>query len=165
MSTAATATKPPELDKKLIIPFINSTREVMRTMLRVETTIERPFVRAATAGPAYDCSGIISFSGDVVGVVVCSFPQATALKLVEAFAGAALPHGSSDFVDALGELTNMIAGAAKKDIGLAASISVPTVILGANHHVAAGPSDVPCLCVPCVTALGAFEINICVKQI
>lgn len=161
MSTA-TAEKP-ALDNAIIIPFIASARDVMRTMLGLETTIERPRVRAAPAAQ-FDYSGIISFSGDIVGLVIASFPKDAAIKLVEKFAGCPIEPDTADFSDALGELTNMIAGAAKKDIGRAASISVPTVVMG-KGHVVASPSDTVCLTVPCVTPLGNFSLDICVKQV
>lgn len=153
----------PQLNTKLILPFINSARNVLRTMLKVETTIERPKVKA-TPGPEFDYSGIISFSGNIVGVVVVSFPKASAIKLVEAFAGMEISPDSTDFPDAIGELTNMIAGAAKRDLGENASISVPTVIMGHGHMVA-GPSNVPCLSIPCLTPVGPFSLEICIKTV
>lgn len=163
IATKPPTVSPPALNPKVILPFINSARSVMSTMLGVETVIGRPKVKILP-GPAYDCSGIVSFSGDVVGVVIVSFPKKAAMKFIEAFAGSPVVVDSPDFIDALGELTNMIAGGAKKDLGTAANISVPTVIIGSGHIVA-GPSNVPCLCVPCTTTLGEFEINICVKQL
>lgn len=160
MSTAAPA---PVLNPKLILPFIASVRSVFQTMIGLETTIERPRARE-TPGAEYDYSGIIAFSGNIVGTVVVSFQRDAAIKIVEKFAGSPIEPDTSDFADALGELANMITGAAKKDLGSEASISVPTVVMGKGHTVAR-PSDVPCLVVPCVTTLGRFALEISIKAV
>ena len=88
------------INPKLIVPFVNSVRSVFSTMVKVGTTVERPHLKTAPE-PNYDVSGIIGFSGDVVGSVVVSFQASCAMKLVEAFAGMAMEMGSSDFCDAI----------------------------------------------------------------
>jgi chemotaxis protein CheX len=90
--------------------------------------------------------------------------RAVALKLVEAFAGASLAVTDPDFADAIGEVANMIAGGAKKDLGVQANITCPTVIIGAGH-VVARLSDVPCLVVPCATPAGAFAVEVNIKPV
>ena len=154
--------KPPvTINPKLIVPFVNSVRSVFSTMVKVGTTVERPHLKNAPE-PNYDVSGIIGFSGDVVGSVVVSFQAACAAKLVESFAGMPLEMGSSDFCDAIGELANMIAGSAKKDLGAAASITVPNVIIGAGHMIAR-LTDVPCVVIPVTTPVGNFAVEVNIK--
>jgi chemotaxis protein CheX len=114
--------------------------------------------------PSYDVSSIIGFSGDVIGSVVVSFQLSAAKKLVAAFAQMEIDEKSADFADALGELANMIAGAAKKDLGVLASISTPSVIMGAGHTIAR-LKDVPCLVIPCRTEVGDFAVEVSIKQV
>ncbi len=151
------------INPKLIVPFVNSVRNVFATMVKVPTEVLRPHVKEAP-GPSYDVSSIIGFSGEVVGSVVVSFQLEAAKKLVAAFAQTELSVDSADFADALGELANMIAGNAKKDLGCKASISTPNVIVGAGHHVAR-LSDVPTLVVPCRTPVGDFAVEVSIKQV
>lgn len=151
------------LNVKLLVPFINSIRTVFSTMVGMTVNIQRPSVKAEPV-PMYDVSGIIGFSGDIAGQVVVSFQKATAVKLVTAFAGAEMDPTHPDFADAIGELTNMIAGAAKKDLGAAAGITCPSVIIGSGH-VVARLRDVPCLIVPCETPVGHFCVEISIKQL
>jgi chemotaxis protein CheX len=150
------------LNPKLIVPFVNSVRNVFITMVGVATTVERPTYKT---GPAvsYDVSAIIGFSGQVIGSVVVSFQMDAALKLVKAFAGVDLTADSPDFADAIGELANMIAGSAKKDLGATASITCPSVVLGANH-VIARLRGVPCVVIPCKTPAGDFAVEVNMKQ-
>lgn len=164
MSTTATTAAPSgAINPKLIVPFVNAVRNVFSTMVKVPTEIARPMVKQVP-GPSYDVSSIIGFSGEVVGSVVVSFQLEAAKKLVAAFAQMELAVDTPDFADALGELANMIAGNAKKDLGVKASISTPNVIVGAGHHVAR-LTDVPTLVVPCKTPVGEFAVEVSIKQV
>jgi CheY-specific phosphatase CheX len=57
----------------------------------------------------------------------------------------------------------MIAGSAKKDLGAVASITVPSVIIGAGH-VIARLSDVPCIVIPCGTPVGEFAVEVNISR-
>lgn len=150
-----------EIEPALIVPFVQSVRKVLATMAGVEVTVGRPHGKIKPA-PEYDYSGIIGFSGKIIGTVVVSFQKETAIKLVAAFASEPVDPDSSDFADALGELTNMIAGAAKPNLGGEANITVPSVIMGKGHTVSR-PSDIPCLVLPCSTAQGDFAVELSIR--
>jgi chemotaxis protein CheX len=157
----AVAKAVPTIDPKLIVPFVNSVRSVLQTMAGWQTTVEKPRMKTQP-NTEYDYSGIISFSGDITGTVVLSLRRDLAVRLVAAFAGMELEADTPDFADAIGELANMVAGAAKNDLGCNASISVPTVVMGKGHFIAR-PSDIPCLVIPCNSAAGAFAVEVCIK--
>ena len=168
MSATATEPKPPptaghKVEPKLIVPFINSVRLVMSTMTGLTTTVGGTKIKPPGAAAEFDYSGIIAFTGGIVGTVVVSFAKDAAVRIVEAFAKCPIPPDTADFADALGELTNMIAGAAKKEFGGAgASISTPTVVMGPGH-VIARPSDIPCVAVPCNAAGSAFAVELSIR--
>ena len=156
------ATEVANLRSKLIEPFVESVRSVLTTMAGTPTTVGKFHIKDGTS-PGHDVSGIIGFSGGVTGSVVIGLSADVAIKLVEAFAGVKLPLDSPDFADAVGELANMIAGAAKKNMGLLANISIPTVVIGTNHQTAA-PSGIPCVVIPCSTPHGNFAVEVNIKQ-
>ena len=160
MSAAVQA--PPVINPKLIVPFVNSVRDVFSTMVKVATSVERPHLKEQPS-PSYDVSGVIGFSGGIVGSVVVSFQKDAAMKMVEGFAGVPLEFASPDFADAIGELTNMIVGRAKKDMGAIANISIPNVVIGANHIIAR-LSDVPTLVIPCRTPVGDFAVEVNIRK-
>jgi chemotaxis protein CheX len=162
-TTTAPRKATPAVDVKLIVPFVNSVRSVFQTMVKIATTVNPPRLKADPC-PLYDVSGIIGFSGDVIGSVVVSLQMSAAQALVSAFAGMPIEPNSPDFTDAIGELANMIAGGAKKDLGNAASITVPSIIIG-NGHKIARLSDVPCIVIPCTTAAGDFAVEVNIKQV
>jgi len=162
-----TLTPPPTptqtINPKLIVPFVNSVRNVFATMVRVKTEILRPIVKGDPT-PSYDVSSIIGFTGEITGSVVVSFQMSAAEKLVTAFAGTPITRDSPDFADALGELANMIAGSAKKDLGVTAGITTPSVVMGSGHTIAR-LKDVPCLLIPCKTEVGDFAVEVSIRQV
>jgi chemotaxis protein CheX len=158
---ATTAPARRKLDSKLIMPFVNSTMNVFSTMVNMKPEMGKPHLKDDMR-TTHDVSGIIGFSGEIVGSVVLTFQLETARQLVNAFVGMEVAANSPDFIDAVGELANMVAGNAKKDLGLVASIAVPTVIIGANHIVGR-LSGVPCVVIPCKTSAGAFAVEVNIK--
>lgn len=107
-----------------------------------------------------DISGVIGLSGDIRGAVVMAYPRQTALNVVSAFLGEEMTDINETVADAIGELTNIITGYAKKDLSdLQMSISLPSVIRGANHLVDM-PKDTPVVCIPFSGECGEFLIEV-----
>ena len=152
-----------QVNPKLIAAFVTSTQNVLKTMVQANSKIGKP-VQKFDPQPSYDVSGIVGFSGEVVGSVVISFREQSALDIVEAFCGEKLDLHSEDFADAIGELSNMIAGSAKKDFGLEANIGIPSVIIGTGHSIAR-LRDVPCVVIPCTSEVGDFAVEVNIKQV
>lgn len=151
------------MDPNFIRPFIASVQNVFSTMLQLPVSVGTPTLKQ-TPGVGSDISGIIGMSGDVVGTVILSFPKDTAERTVALFTGTQLQAGTADFADAIGELVNMVSGGAKAMFtGKKASISCPSVIIGAAHNVAI-PSDTPCVSIPCTTDCGSFMIDIAIRE-
>lgn len=147
-----------------INPFITAVQLVFETMLSTEVTVAKPRLKDSDS-PTYDVTGIISLSGDVVGSAALSFPMESAKNAVKAFTGMEVDAKDDMFSDAIGELTNMVTGNAKKDLqDLAASISVPTVVIGENHHLGSHQLG-PWVVLECQSRLGGFNIEVCVIEV
>lgn len=150
------------MDVRYINPFIESVRSVFTTMIQIDVTLGKPHVSEAL--PRYDISGIIGMSGDVVGSIVLSFPAPVAKVIVGKFAGSDLAVHSPDFADALGEIVNMISGAAKSKFeGKNVNISTPSVVVGSGHTIAR-PTRTVCISLPCKVYCGEFSIDIAIRE-
>ncbi|MBC7772764.1 MAG: chemotaxis protein CheX [Pyrinomonadaceae bacterium] len=152
------------MDPAYLIPFISSIQNVFSTMLQLPVTIGDPSVKSEPA-TNFDISGIIGMSGDVVGNIVLSFPEATATGVVGLFTGTKMAVADPDFADAIGELVNMVCGGAKGQFSGSkkVSISCPSVVMGTNHSIAR-QKDTPCVVIPCTTDCGEFVIEIAIKE-
>ena len=147
-----------------INPFILSTSNVFETMVGITPEVGRPSLKTSPdQGKSY-ISGVIGLSGEVTGNVVLSFPKVIALKVVSAVLGMETKIIDDTVTDAIGELTNIIAGRAKEGMkGLKVSISIPSVIVG-NDHSVRRPTDIPCVAIPFSTEWGDFTVDVSMKE-
>lgn len=147
------------MDIRYINPFIKSIRNTFATMCKMKVEVGRPQIKVDDK-PYSDVSSVIGFSGDAAGSVVLHFSFEVASRLATAFAGVAISPDHEDFPDALGELANMVAGGAKANFeGLAISVSLPSIVMGARHRVSASRTA-PRIIIPCTTEAGEFEVEI-----
>jgi chemotaxis protein CheX len=141
-------------------PFIGSLVNAFDTMLNCK--VRRGTPRLKSQGPAalYDISGVIGLSGKAVGTVVVSFSKPVALKAASILLMSEATEINGDVVDAVGELTNMVAGAAKAQLEeYELSISLPSVVTG-QDHLLRFPSEVTPLCVPFDTDWGPLVLEV-----
>jgi chemotaxis protein CheX len=152
------------MDVKCINPFMGAIKNVFKTMLNLDVQFGKPQVKTQET-MSHDVSGIIGLSGEVVGAVIVSFPKLSAVKIASTFAGINLSDADDDFADAIGELANMIAGNAKKDLeGLNIMISTPSVVIGSGHQVKS-TKVFPRLIIPCSCVMGSFVVEVGMKKV
>lgn len=147
---------------KFTMHFVTSIREVLHVMVGLPVTIGSPRLKTDPTA-TYDVSGIIGFSGGFEGSMVLSFKMEAATKIVAGLIGSEVPPTSPDFADAVGELANVIAGSAKKNLG-GTNISIPNVVIGVGHIIAR-MQDVPCIVIPCETRNGPFAVEVNIKPV
>ncbi len=85
--------------------------------------------------PKADVTAVVAFSGELAGGVHLSAPLHAALALIEAFMGEPVSEIDDTGRDALGELTNMIAGAVKSRLSESIHLTPPNVVTGQNLNV------------------------------
>jgi chemotaxis protein CheX len=143
-------------------PFILSTVNTCKTMLKVDVRPGSPVLKKEPY-PSHDISGVIGLSGEAQGAIALSFPKIVALKVVSAMLGGEVKIVGPEMTDGIGELVNIIAGNAKKDLtAYRLSISLPHVIIG-KDHVIAPPSGAPTIIVPFASPLGEFSMEVSLK--
>ena len=146
-----------------INPFLTSAINVFRTMAACELTRGKPYLADGTQ-TTHEISGVIGLSGKAIGTVVLSLGEPVALKVTAAMLGEEPPEMNSDVIDAIGELTNMIAGSAKAQLEhLEMSVSLPSVIVGRNHRVAF-PRDIQPIAIPFESAWGPVCVEVGLRE-
>lgn len=150
------------MDSAFLTAIRASTVALFEGMLGMQVSFEDPECPAPRR--KYDVSCVITFSGDVEGPIVLGFWGESALAIAGALGGEGLKPKSADFADAIGELTNMIAGGAKSRLtDTSASISCPSIIM-AEDHVVCTPREVERVGVFCVTPKGKFVIDTALRN-
>ncbi len=140
-------------------PFIQSTIETFKNMLNVNATPGKITIKQKST-LTYDISGIIGLSGDAQGAIAVSLPKLTALKVVSAMLGTKIKVIGDEVTDGVGELVNIVAGNAKKDLTqYKLSISLPKVVIGSSHFLDQ-PGKTPVLLVPFTCSFGEFMMEV-----
>jgi chemotaxis protein CheX len=144
-----------------INPFVNAVRHLFQTMMTMSVKIGQPALNK-DAQPLQDVCGVIDVSGAVNGRVVVSMSEPLATSLASELLGDPIDRLDDDCIDAVGEITNMIAGNAKTDWpGGANAISVPQVVIGRQN--VPYPVATPVISIPCQTDEGPFYIDVALK--
>jgi chemotaxis protein CheX len=144
---------------ELVNPFLSATCEVFRTMLSCEIS-RGPLERKLDHTPTHEVSGVIGLSGKCQGMVVVSLGREAALKAAGILLEDAPAEINADVVDAVGELTNMIAGSAKAQLAqYELSVSLPSVICG-RHHSISFPSGSTPIALPFESELGPVSVEV-----
>jgi len=142
-----------------INPFITSLGTVFRTMFQCE--VKRGTIHLKERSyPHHPISGVIGLSGRAIGTVVLSMSEQVALKAASMMLMADCQEVNADVLDAVGELTNMVAGRAKAQLEeLQLSVSLPNIVTGQDHEVRF-PSNVVPICVPFETPWGPLTLEV-----
>jgi chemotaxis protein CheX len=153
------------MDVRFINPFLEGTISVIKTMAFLDPVAGKPYLKKDNLARG-DISGIIGLTGKVKGSLALSFNEPCILKIVSNMLGEQITTINGDIKDAVGEITNMVSGAARKKleaIGFVISAAIPTVVSGKDHsvvHVLGGPSIIIPFDIP---DCGTFVVDVCLK--
>ena len=153
------------MDVALINPFINATIKVLATMAQAEAEAGKPYLKKDNIAKG-DVSGLIGITGETNGTIAVTFDSGSILQIVSSMFGEDITEVNSEVADAVGELTNMISGQARRKLeeeGKLFEAAIPSVVTGANHeitHITEGPI----VAIPFHTEGGSFTIEICLES-
>ena len=125
------------MNAELINPFLNATVKVLSMMAFVNPEPGKPFLKTDKKAVG-DISGVIGLTGYRKGVVVLSLSEAAAIKIVSSMLGEEHDGLTEGISDAIGELTNMISGDARRELagkGLKFEAGLPSIVKGKGHII------------------------------
>lgn len=152
------------MDAKIVNPFINATLNVLETMAFVKAESGKPYLKNDDIAQG-DVSGVIGFTGEANGTLSITFDELCILKIVSSMFGEEMTEINEEIADAVGELTNMISGQARKEleeVGKKYQAAIPTVITGKNHKLETKTQG-PKIAIPFKTEFGSFTIEVCLE--
>jgi chemotaxis protein CheX len=130
-----------------INPFIESVNNVFNTMLNCQLVRGDIFIKESQQ-PEHFISGVIGLSGKANGLVVLSLCRNAALEATGMLLMEQATKIDSVVVDAVGELTNMLAGGAQAKLEhLDMRMGLPTVLTGRSTTIDF-PKDSTPICIP-----------------
>lgn len=124
------------VQKKAIDLLIESAREVFEMMVMRHLELGTP-IEGDSLRPKANVVGTVSFAGSESGVVVFYSTTDAAKLIAGSLLGVPAAEVNGEMPDAIGEITNMIAGALRTkmtDAGHPWAISIPTVTIGSDFY-------------------------------
>lgn len=117
--------------------LVSATTEVFETMVFRELTTGAP-IEGDALRPGSNVVGTIGFAGSSCGLVAFYSTLETARDIAGAMLGMPPSEVHGEVADAIGEVTNMVAGSFRTRMaaeGDAWAISVPTVTIGSDFYI------------------------------
>ena len=149
------------MDVNIINPFLAAAMHVLKTMARVDAKPGKLFLKKDDLAVG-DVSAIIGVTGAAQGSMALVFTEQCIKHIASNLLGTPFTELNRDVRDAVGELTNMICGDARRRLsedGFALQAGIPTVVSGKGHsieHIAKGPR----VAVPFETSHGSFMVEV-----
>jgi chemotaxis protein CheX len=149
------------MDVEFINPFLGATIRVLKTMASTEARPGKPYVKKGENASG-DVSGIIGITGDTKGSLSITFSADCIKAVVKNMLGEECQEINDEIKDAVGEITNMISGDARRELsqkGRDLNAAIPTVVSGPSHsirHISSGP----CIAIPFETHAGPFVVEV-----
>jgi len=125
------------IDSLLLDELTAATRDVFKTMVFQEVEASSPIAGDAKR-PGANVVGMVAFAGQTSGLVVFYSSLEAAQSITASMLGIDPANVNGELPDAIGELTNMIAGSFRTRVAHAKgemwAISVPTVTVGSDFY-------------------------------
>lgn len=151
------------MQAKFINPFINASQKLFAEYMKLSMNPGKPFLLPDPQN-LKGVSAIIGLAGDTTGAIVLTFSRDTAIAMVSRLEGKKYVALGSEILDGVGEMINIIAGNAKKDLlEYKIVISLPGIITGSDYKIN-WPQGVPVISIPYESELGPFAINVSIKE-
>lgn len=153
------------MDVRLINPFIEGAISVLKTMAFVDPKPGKAHLKQDSKAVG-DVSGIIGLTGSASGSLALSFSEKCIITIVNNMLGENFTEINDEIRDAVGEITNMISGDARKRLetaGFKITAAIPTIVSGPDHqirHMQGGPSVI----IPFEIDDSSFVVDVCLVQ-
>jgi len=151
------------MDVALVNPFIEGTLHILDTTALVKVKPEPPFLKEDTVHHG-DISGLLTVDGDLEATVAISFTEKSILGIVSAMFGEEMTEINEEITDAVGEISNMIAGHVTTKIGeLGKKVKVKfvRVVTGRTEEILHTEAGSHVVGIPFRTTKGKVLLEIC----
>jgi len=152
------------LNVEYVNPFIDAVVNVLKTMAQTDARAGKPTIKGSKTSQG-DVTGLIGLAGEKAkGSIAVSFSASCILKVVSNMLMEEFTEITDEVTDAVGEITNMVSGGAKKTLSeknIKFNMAIPSVIVGEGHSITHMTSG-PVIALPFETDHGPFFIEICI---
>ena len=149
------------MSETLVTKLVEATHEVFETMV-FRTLAQGDPVPDAQGAPKSNVVGTVGFAGSASGLVAFYSTLDAAKEITGAMLGMEVNELGEDVKDAIGEITNMVAGGLKVSLtecGRRIELAIPTTAIGKSIRTS-GLSGASLARVPFATPQGRFWVEL-----
>lgn len=146
-----------KVDQEIVI----ATKDVFSTMVMMELENGSPVIGKGGEITS-NISSMLGLGGGIRGILAIHLPANVAEGITGAFLGMEIDELNDDVKDAMGELTNMVAGNLKiffAKIGVDMKLAIPTTVIGESYHTS-GLFGASRIVVPFTCGVGPFCVEL-----
>lgn len=150
---------------QFINPILSGVQSVLSTMANIEVKPGKPYLNMEGTAKG-DITGSLEIQGYASGVISVSLSESIALSIVNKMLYEDYTEINEEIADAVGELTNMISGQARRvlsESGMSFQAGTPRIITGKGQKLDHIP-DAPILAVPFSCADGDLVVEISLAE-
>ena len=151
------------MDVKLVNPFIEGTLHILDTTAFVKVKPEAVFLKADNLSQG-DISGFLEISGDLQGTAAISFSKKSILGIVSAMFGEEMTELNDEIADAVGEISNMVAGHVTTKIAemdKKVKVKFVEIVMGRNQVISHTDAGSHVVSIPFRTTKGKVVVEVC----
>ncbi|MDH5543077.1 MAG: chemotaxis protein CheX [Nitrospinota bacterium] len=131
------------VDAEMVNAFLGGTINVLKTMCQTVPVSGKASLKTERE-PGGDISGAIPLTGDKRGIVVLSFSKEAIITIVSRMLYEEKSEIDAEVKDAVGEITNMIAGDSRKNLealGMKLEAGIPEIFLNGSGNIYSNISE------------------------
>ncbi|MBF0566016.1 MAG: chemotaxis protein CheX [Nitrospirae bacterium] len=151
------------MNVEMVNPFLVSLMNVLSTMAQVEAIMNKPTLKQGDRATG-DVTGFIGLtSTNIKGSLAITFTESAIIQIASQMLGEVFEIIDESVIDAVGEITNMVSGGAKKILsekGYKFNMAIPSVISGKDHIITHNTKGAIVL-VPFETQAGSLFVEVC----
>jgi chemotaxis protein CheX len=154
------------METRLVAAFAQAAQRTFKDMFGITATESGARELVGSEDHGWDITGLVGIAGQAQGIVAIRLTQSLVETLLAGSGVATVGAAESRQLESglVGEMTNIIAGAAITAIrDLDMDIAPPVIVRGINHKIG-WPNIAPVMAISFEFPSGSFEVDLCIKH-
>jgi CheY-specific phosphatase CheX len=153
------------MDQRIVSAVAEASKSTFRDMFGIEASFQGARELAPSEEHGWELTGLVGLAGKVQGVIAVRLTETLAARLLAGSGVDTADEGERRQLEGglVGELCNIVAGAASSSGGLDFEIAPPVVVRGPNHKIGWPNLGPVASLVFELGAEGGFEVDVCAK--
>ncbi len=156
-----------KVDTAFIKPFVEGTKETLKTLCEFTAVPGKPFLKKNSPPPNVDIAGVIGLASKTFsGSITIAFPEQVFVKIMSKMLGENYTEINKEIEDGAAELLNIIFGHGKRVLnatGHQIEKAIPTIVRGKSLQLTS-MTKAEVVVLPFEIEVGIFYIEVAIDE-